>query len=161
LEMRIKMDRSFFEDQCSRLKATYSHSGFPEERVKLLWEKFRNVENRVFKNAVDYIISEFTTIQMPAISKFSDAVGLFRTKINSFQAVEMKHKCEPCRDFGFGWIGETIVACVCDAGKNIGPADLAKHQKNYEKGKRIFMEKNFQVPAPKPLPYDPGERIEY
>lgn len=67
--------------------------------------------------------------------------------------------CEPCRDFGFGFVGDTITSCVCSAGRRINPTELARQQGNYDRGKAFW--KTPLGEALKPLPYDPKKREEF
>ena len=150
------MDKKQFGEEISRLKANYSHAAMTEERIQLLWDRFKGVENRVFRNAVDHLISEHTTQTLPALSKFAEAVGMFRTGTGA----KMDHAppafdCEPCRDFGFGWIGETIVPCTC--AKRVGPEECALQQKHYNNGAKFFR-KGFKFTG-RELPYDPSVRL--
>jgi hypothetical protein len=155
------MDKQFFAEQIGRLRNTYAPGAMSDERMHVMWDRFKNVENRVFKNAVDYLISEYTTQHLPALSKFAEAVGMFRTGTGAqMQEILPAFHCEPCRDFGFGWIGETIVACTCSTGRHISPQELARQQANYEKGKRIMMDPKRFPNIGQALPYNPRERFE-
>jgi len=156
------MEKLFFAEQISRLKQNYTPGAMNDERVQLMWDRFKNVENRVFKNAVDFLISEYTTQTLPALSKFAEAVGFFRTSTGATinEAPQAFH-CEPCRDFGFGWNGETIVACMtCERGRSISPQELARQQANYNCGKEIMMNPKKYPNIGGNLPYDPTDRLE-
>jgi len=130
------MDKNFFGQQVERLKAVYSH-GLPQERVQLLWDRFKGVENRVFENAINFLIGEHTSQTLPAMSKFAEAMSFFKTKTNAhINHAPPAFDCEPCRDFGYGFIGDTLVACTCS--KRVGPAELVKQQHNYDKGRKLL-----------------------
>lgn len=133
------MDNDFFKKQVERLKTVYSASSMPDERVALIWGKFKNVENYVFRQAVDYMISEHTSQSLPAASKFSEAVGYFKdsggAKMNS---LESPHTCEACNDFGYGFVGDLIVKCTCSIGEKVSPVELVKQQRNYERGAKFM-----------------------
>lgn len=153
------MDKNFFTTQVEKLRGTYSPGALNETRIQLWWDRFKGVPNLVFENAVNYLISESTSQQLPALSKFSDAVGMFRSNPNgaTMQEYRSPFACEPCRDFGFGFVGDTVVKCVCPAGDKISPAELARQQGNYDRGAQ-YMGKLKQSIGQE-LPYDSSERI--
>lgn len=154
------MELDFFQKQCKRLRDVYP-SGMSEERAKLIWAKFRNAPDHVFENAINHLISEHTTQTLPALSKFAEAVGMFRTGTSAhINHAPPAFDCEPCRDFGFGWAGETIVACsTCETGRRISPQELARQQNNYDNGKRLFMDPKRFPNVGTTLPYDPSVRF--
>lgn len=155
------MDKNFFGDQLARLRSTYSPGAMNEERAQLLWDRFKGVPNRVFENAVNFLISEYTSQNLPAMSKFAEAVGMFRTNVSAqMQELLPAFECEACRDFGFGFVGDTVTACTCSLGKKIGPSELARQQGFYEKGKRLFMDPKRFSNIGTSLPYDQRERFE-
>ena len=162
------MDKNFFGEQIDRLRKTYAPGAVNEERINLLWAKFRNVENRVFQNAMDYLISEYTTQTLPAFSKFVEAVGMFRTSVTAKIDYAIPHwDCEPCEDRGWSFIGHTVTACVCHRGQQMHPETIHKYQQHYNAGRKLFRSP-FDKEAPKPsgerifpsLPYDPSSRFE-
>lgn len=158
------MDKQFFGEQIGRLRATYAAGSLNDERVQVLWDRFKGVENRVFKNAVDYLISEYTTLTLPAISRFAEAVGMFRTGTSAAMNLSPPaHNCEACRDFGFGFVGDVVVACVCHMGSKVSPQELALQQKHYDVGRKLFPMPGMGKPkisnAFSALPYDPKTSV--
>lgn len=158
------MDKLFYGKQVDRLKSVYHQGSINEERINLLWRRFKEAPNHVFENAVNYIISECTTTSMPPISRFVEAVNFCATKAWDGAANMLAHEspfiCEPCKDFGYGFVDDLVVrCCTCIRGSSINPEELSKAQAQYNKGIKI-MERT----APgilKELPYDPTERISF
>jgi len=154
------MQSEFFQKQIERLRGIYSAGALNQERVDIWWKKFRTEPNHVFENAINHVIAEATTNALPAMSRVTEALGFFRS--NPDGASNMKEfrsafACEPCRDFGFGFNGDTVTSCSCDRARRISPDALAKAQKEYNAG-AAFMRKGSAAVIPG-LPYDPGERI--
>jgi hypothetical protein len=139
---------SFFEQQWERLRGVYSHAAMGDERKRIMWERFRFEQPLTFENAVNHVIAEMTSQQLPAVSKFAEACGFFRTKAgpSSVTIVEPQHSCEACRDFGYGWIGDTITKCVCPAGDKINPAEMFRQQTNYDRGRKLLPNRD-KLPA--------------
>lgn len=159
------MQKDFFIRQIERLRNVYSPSSLNEERVKVLWDALKDAPNEQFERAVSNLIGEFTTTTLPAVSRFQEAVANARSEgrtggTTNIHEVPVKHDCERCRDFGFEWAEHLVVACHgCERGKTIAPAELLRHQKNYDAGRRFMG--GFQPRAvSRPLPYDPKERGE-
>lgn len=150
------MQYSEFEKQIERLRGVYSSASLNPERIKVLWDKFKTDRLDIFEKVISHLIAEFTTQQLPAMSKFVEAAGLFRTNPYgaSMQILEPCHACEKCRDFGFYFSGHTVTACECDRGTRVNPARLAKAQADYEKGRRMF-----RSPYDRDLPPPTGQRI--
>lgn len=163
------MDKTFFGQQIERLRNVYPH-GMNEERAKILWDKFRDVDNEAFQRAMTYLISENTSQTLPSISKFNEAMGYFRSDRQS--AIEpYRFQCEACKDAGWDFIGPTVTACVCARGREMSPEKLARYQRDYDKGRALWPSpfdraRGERGPTPRleqffpDLPYDPRERIE-
>ncbi len=156
------MDRETFSKQIERLRKAYSASSLTEERVKVLWDKFQPIENRNFEKAITFIIGECTGQTIPALSKFTEAIGMFRSKgapTVSMQEVHPAHFCDACRDFGYGFVGDMVVSCICEAGIKIGPEELVLAQVQYDRGAKFMKKGAILIPEIAQLPYDPRERI--
>lgn len=142
------MTKEFFAKQIDRLRRVYSSSSLSDERVEILWEFFKKASNDEFEGGINYLIGEFTTQQLPPVTKFQDAVARFKSQQprvqKDYSAPETDYSCPACRDFGYGWIGDTVTACVCEAGRKMNPKELLRHQKNYDNGAR-FMPKIKQI----------------
>lgn len=160
------MQAEFFQKQIERLRNVYQ-SGANDERVRLMWERFKDVEDRVFERAINYMISEYTAQSMPALSKFGEAVGFYGSGSSKSNQQPYKFRCPPCSDLGFGWVGHKIVKCSCDTGQAHSDERIAQEQANYDKGRKLFPSP-FDKENPgkarlgslfQPLPYDPTERI--
>lgn len=160
------MQYKFFEKQMDRLKQVYSSSSLNEERTKVLWERFKNTQEPVFENAINFLIGEFTTMALPGLSRFEDAVS--RSKPGgslepfSFRENSIKYNCEACRDFGYGWVENKIEKCSCSAGKPLSIDDLQRVQNSFDAGRRLFeMAKirKTKIIFSKELPYDQSERL--
>jgi hypothetical protein len=150
----------FFQGQMERLRRVYSPASLNEERVQVIWDRFKSVDGYKFQEAINHLIGEFTTQALPSLSRFSEAVSAVRGMngaTSQMQEMLPAHFCEPCRDFGFLFEGDLLVNCECVNGRRLSPERLAHHQKNYERGKQFL--KN-RMAIFKPLPYDQNERIE-
>lgn len=134
------MQFSYFEKEIDRLRGVYSPGSLNEERKKVLWDRFKSVPDHVFTNAINHLIGEFTTMALPAMSRFAEAVGMFRTNPNgaSMQILPPPFTCEACRDFGFGFVGDTVVKCACPQGDQISPQELVRQQGNYDRGRKLL-----------------------
>lgn len=151
------MQYSDFERQVERLRVVYSAASLNAERIKVLWDKFKTDRADIFEKVVTHMIAEFTTQQLPAMSRFVEAAGLFRTNPEGaawMMQLAPVHACEKCRDFGFYFAGHLVSRCECDRGSQVNPERLAREQKNYDKGRRLFCS-----PFDKGMPPPTGERI--
>lgn len=70
------MQKEFFVTQMERLRKVYSPASLNEERVGVLWDSFKHVDNGNFERAVNHLVGEFTTPALPAVSRFREAVAL-------------------------------------------------------------------------------------
>lgn len=162
------MRSEFFQQQIERLRGIYSPGALNQERIDVWWKRFRNEPDHVFENALNHVIAEATSQQLPAMSRVAEALGFFRTNATgaSMQVLPPAHDCERCRDFGFLFSGHTVVACNCDRGRRVNPERLAMAQKSYDKGRAMFRSP-YDAGMPPPngerifseLPYDPNERF--
>jgi hypothetical protein len=133
------MTKEFFGKQMDRLRTVYSAAALNPERIEILWARYKHIPEAQFSGAVTFLIGEFTGLSLPAISKFDDAIARFRPReAPKIDEITSNFRCEPCRDFGYGWIGDTIVRCVCPLGEKVTDADIARHQKSYDKGRRFL-----------------------
>lgn len=160
------MQYKFFEKQMDRLKQVYSPSSLNEERTKVLWERFKNTQEQVFESAINFLIGEFTTIALPGVSRFEDAVARSKTSGRlepfSFKENTINYHCEACRDFGYGWVDHKIQKCSCASGKPLGIDDLQKVQNSYDLGRKLFERAKaakVKISLGKELPYDPREML--
>ena len=133
------MRRDFFQQQVERLRKVYSSNSLNEERVKILWERFKNEREDIFENALNHLIAEATSQQLPALSRFAEAVGFFRigTQARIYDAAEA-FTCARCRDFGFLFEGDIVIGCSCALGRSQTPQTLARHQAAYDRGRSMF-----------------------
>lgn len=154
------MDKVFFGNQVDRLRGVYSASALNEERVNIWWKQFKNEPGHVFESALNHIIAEATTQALPSMSRVVEACGMFRTNPNGavMRDVQSPHECDPCRDFGYGFNGDTVTRCSCLRGRKISPEALAKAQKHYNAGAAFL--KSRGLLAFRDLPYDPKKRGE-
>lgn len=131
-----------FQKQIDRLRGVYSPTSLNQERVAVLWERFKNVSDAQFHGAVTFLIGEFTTQALPGMSRFEEAVARFKSQTRqdptNQQEREIQYTCAPCRDWGFVWDGELIVHCKCKLAKTLTWEDLRRHQENYDRGKRFM-----------------------
>jgi hypothetical protein len=149
-----------FIAQMDRLHRTYGEKAYPKERMDAIWERVKDFPRNQMDRAVTFLIGE--NFSPPSLSKISEALGPNRSPISQpgkSSDVYGGFTCEPCRDFGFGFVGDTVVACACDKGQATSPAELVRQQKNYDKGREMFRTRaSFKAFATKDLPYDPNER---
>lgn len=147
------MDLAEFEKGFLLLRGAYGDRVFPKERESVLWNRYRHTHRGIFSAAVEKVI-----LRMPApnaVIEWLDADLRVET-VN--QNAGISFQCPPCRDFGIGFIGDTVVACSCASGRRLTPNELARQQANYDRGRAMFKAPGrFQVSSP--LPYDQNERI--
>lgn len=156
------MQYSDFEKQIDRLKIVYSAASLNAERIRVLWDRFKVDRADIFEKVVTHMIAEFTTQQLPALSRFVEAKGMFRTNLDGasfMQALSSPFQCDACRDFGFGFVGDMVTSCSCDLGRRISPAELAKQQSFYNAGGEFLKRGRMRNAFLAELPYDPKERI--
>lgn len=126
-----------FENQMRRLKIVYGEKTFPPEREGMFWKRFQRVPGKAFELAVDWVV-----LSMPSpgqvVVVLDDKLRDSRVERGSDSIRETKYDCEPCRDFGYGWIGHTIVACTCARGDKMNPAELVRQQANYDRGRKFL-----------------------
>lgn len=132
------MDKHFFGTQVDRLRRVYSAAAMNDERVGLYWAKFKMVSNQEFEAAITSLILENTTQALPTASKISEAISLNRPKETAHFDPLPAFNCEACRDFGYGFVGDTVTACTCHMGRRVSPAELDRQQKNYDRGRKLF-----------------------
>lgn len=58
------MTNEFFITQVKRLKDVYGEKAYPDERVRLMWNAFKNCFDEVFKEACDDLITHRRTAPM-------------------------------------------------------------------------------------------------
>lgn len=71
------MRLEFFQQQMERLRKVYSPASLNEERIKVMWDRFKLVDDSQFECAVNHLIGEFTTPSLPALSRFAEAIAMF------------------------------------------------------------------------------------
>lgn len=142
-----------------RLHRTYGEKAYPKERMDGIWARVKDYSEAQFEKAITWVITENFT--PPTLSKIMEALGS-KGEQPQMQIAPQAFACEPCRDFGFGWIGETMVACTCIAGQRLSPQELARQQKFYDMGKYMFPMPGhgpIRFNLSRSLPYDPRESI--
>jgi hypothetical protein len=145
-----------FAEQMDRLIKTYGERSYPKERFDAIWARVRTVPQDQFQNAVTALLGDCFT--PPGLTRITEEVARHRSETKRMDMAPPAFECEPCRDFGFGFDGDTVVACMtCHRGRTISPAELAKQQANYNAGARFVsnLRKAFSD-----LPYDHRERFE-
>ncbi len=140
------MTEKHFKEMIEILRRNYSAEAMSEDRVARLWKQFKNVDNEVFANAVQYILDEHTTRQLPPMSKFFGAVAACR-QANSKAAeyLEPYHICMKCRDFGFELGEELVTRCSCVLGRSLSPEKLVEEQRNYDVGRNLYPRKKLET----------------
>lgn len=138
------MTKDFFGKQVDRLRNVYSAASLSTERIEILWEFFRRYPNEQFEGGVSYLIGEFTTQQLPPVSKFQDAVARFQKNAVQRKAELSKYPpCAFCNRNGFVTTKtrgspryEVLFKCNCSAGEEFRARadtwDMAKHFDLYE-----------------------------
>lgn len=161
------MHKDFFTKQIDRLKKVYSQASLSDERVQVLWERFKFSEESEFHGAITFLIGEYTTQALPGMSRFEEAVGRFKkSKVlqnKDFSSDEVNYfNCKECRDFGWVFSVDLLVHCKCEKSKSVTWEELQKQQKNYDAGKKLFemaKKRNIKLSLGKELPYDPSKSI--
>lgn len=153
------MDYSEFETGYNILVRAYGDRQFPHDRKELFWKRFEHVNGRLFKTAVEKIVLHM----MPPASIAQFLEERFPREIAREELSVLRHSgftCEPCRDFGYGFIGDTVTRCTCDTGRKISPEELIRQQANYSAGARLMRGRasiNIGALTGK-LPYDKNKR---
>lgn len=146
------MQLSEFESGFMLLRGAYGDRVFPKERETPLWKRYCRCPDGAFKAAVETIV-----LRMPQAGNVIEWLDDRLEVGQAPKAFGPTHDCPPCRDHGFGFAGDVVVAChSCARGRSISPAELARAQASYNAGAR-FTRGSGGSPLP-PLPYDPKER---
>lgn len=160
------MQYKFFEKQIDRLKQVYSPSSLNDERTKVLWERFKHTQEPVFESAINFLIGEFTTLALPGVSRFEEAVAKSKQPnyqgAAAFKESPISYSCEACRDFGYGWVEHKITKCSCPVGNPLSIDDLQKIQNSYDMGRALFeraKNSKTKIVFGKELPYNPSEQL--
>jgi len=133
------------------LRGAYGDRVFPKEREQPLWNRYKHCEAGDFKTAIDVIV-----LRMPQPAAILEWLDDRLGAGDKPTLADPVFACEACRDFGYGFLGDTVTACTCQAGVSMHPASVAKIQNKYNQGRRAFrapMDSNFRD-----LPYDPKKR---
>jgi hypothetical protein len=152
------MHISEFEPQFNRLKLTYGEKAFPIEREKLFFKRYMRADAKAFTAAIESVI-----LQMPQpsliIGMIDQSLAASKPRQAGADAFrEPEYTCPPCRDFGYGWNGDTVVRCLtCDLGRITTDTELKRHQESYDRGKAMF-KAGGRLNIGKPLPYNPKVR---
>lgn len=155
------MMKQFFHEQVERMARAWSAPS--EEFQKELWKAVKHAENSEFDSAVGYLVGEHTGRTLPSVSRFREALGLFRQGGQRGAPIEEKYNCGRCRDQG--WISNgggrhsagVVEACTCPAARGMRPDELARIQQSIERGFAMFGPRGIPQIG-QPLPYDPNER---
>jgi hypothetical protein len=155
------MNRDRFVIQMERLHRTYGEKAYPKERMDGIWIRVKDFSEAQLEKAITWVITENFT--PPSLSKILEALGS-KGEGPAMQVLENPFACEPCRDFGFEWEGHTIIACrSCYRGRQIRPERLAKEQRSYDIGRKMFpmpgMGKPIASKVFNELPYDPKTSV--
>lgn len=114
-----------FTGQMDRLKQVYSEKAYPEERVKQIWDKIRNRDERVLAHAVALLIAD--CVQAPMTTKILEAMSVAQRNYQNFRQNALKSNSGPeidclfCYDTGINYVREkdnpvVWVRCSCDMG---------------------------------------------
>ncbi|HMX98737.1 MAG TPA: hypothetical protein PK473_03110 [Nitrosomonas sp.] len=68
------MELEVFQIQIKRLKETYGDKAYPEERIKVLWAQFKNVQNHEFVDTVTMLIANHR--QPPMLGEIEKEIQL-------------------------------------------------------------------------------------
>lgn len=146
-----------FEDQFRRLRLTYGEKVFPVEREKLFFDRYKRMPAPAFKAAIDQVI---LTLPIPSLvlGVIDETIGKNRPKTSEGEAHHVTHyECEPCRDYGYGFVGDTVVRCTCRIGESVGQDEIDRQQASYDRGRELL--KRGALRLGRALPYDQKERI--
>lgn len=145
------MQLSEFEKGFLLLRGAYGERVFPKERETVLWNRYKHTADGSFKSAVDTIV-----LRMPQPAAILEWLDDKLGNESKPTYAGSPFDCEPCRDFGYGFNGDTVAPCSCARGRSMHPASLARIQNTYNIGRRAFrgpIDSNFRE-----LPYDPKKR---
>jgi hypothetical protein len=113
------MQKDFFEKQIERLGRVYSKASLSQDRAQVLWESFKLIDNDRFEAAVNNLIGECTTQQLPALSRFYDAVANSRKSSITANIGAVDWCCSCCDQSGLIFAKrkdtklEEIFSCGC------------------------------------------------
>jgi len=133
------MTQNEFIEQMERLKIVYGDKFFPEERIKVYWNFFKNEKPQFFENAITNIIAE--SISVPSASKVKEALADVR--------VYTPNPNPKPGEFGYDYDAEVR-------------ARTPEHQAAIDRAREECMAsiKNW-TGIFQPLPYDQNERIPF
>jgi hypothetical protein len=150
------MQLAEFTTQLERLRQAYGDRAFPNERERIFWQRYEKFSVARFEQVIDWIV-----LQMPPATQL---VGILddrlRESVNEIVDSSAGHSCPPCRDHGYGFVGDIVAACnSCERGRRISPAELAHHQASYNRGAKFLQRGQERTAFLPDLPYRPGERV--
>jgi hypothetical protein len=158
------MDKNHFGNQIDRLRRIYAPSALNDERVQIWWDRFKHASASRFEQALNHVIGEATTQALPSVSKISEALMLFQDRAgegsSKMQEMQSPHACDACRDYGYGFVGDLVKQCSCETGRRTNPAEIARQQANYDRGKVFLKKGSYRSAFLGALPYDPNDRSE-
>lgn len=103
------MRHAFFSEQLKRLVSAFGEKAINEEKSKLLWAKFKDVDDGVFVQVIDNIV--LNQRQSPILDDFNREVMRARSSIqNMVRGNSPDMVCITCD--GSGWLLTTPRGCV-------------------------------------------------
>lgn len=111
------MTKEFFMIQINRLRAEYSEKAYGEQRVKVIWEWAKRLNQNLFEQAVSESIGNCSTAPM----KFKLAEFYSEVRAKN-PGVRTRIECVYCD--GYGWIPDdkplpSVYRCRCQAGNQM------------------------------------------
>lgn len=120
------MNFTFFQTQIDRLRSAFGDKGVNEEKTKLLWSKFKEVDPGMFTQVVDYLV--LNQRQTPILDDFMREMNAAVARIGNCGRTP---ECQDCGSSGWimppeGTQNPVAMRCQCRG----GPEALARVIRN-------------------------------
>lgn len=150
------MQLAEFTTQLNRLRQAYGDRAFPGERERIFWQRYEKFSKERFEQVIEWVV-----LQMPPASQLVSILDeRLRESVVELADPNAGVSCTPCRDHGYGFVGDVVARCnSCETGRRISPAELARHQANYNRGARFLKRGRERTAFLPDLPYDPTQRV--
>jgi hypothetical protein len=111
-----------FREQMQRISKTYGAERYPQERIVLLWEEFKNLDGWLFSAAVSRLIADNAVA--PMATKFREAIAEARERATLWDK-KRQTLTRPTIDENAITYAEYVRRCI-DGDRRADIADLVK-----------------------------------